>query len=318
MVRTAAISAALCIAMPLSAFAGTWKNDANGRWYQFDDGSYPKNQWVWIDTDQDGMSESFYFDANGYLLRDTTTPDGYQVNKIGAWVVGGEVRQKAGNTETGNVKSGSSSSGSSSGDSYWNYIYNSDPDWYLTSPDLNEMEKAAYHYSAKYYNWNAYSSERSAKVQEQYDKIAANPSAETAAAEMVNVEIPVWRLKNGQKVADTTHVLVLSSLADEVKQIFTEIYNGPEKFPIESVGGYSWRENGLRSNHSCGAAIDINPDANPQIDTDGVTALVGNKWEPGVNPYSIGRDSDVVKAFGNHGWRWGAGFSRADLMHFEY
>ena len=69
---------------------------------------------------------------------------------------------------------------------------------------------------------------------------------------------------------------------------------------------------------SSGTAIDINPDANPQIDVDGTTVLVGNKWEPGVNPYSIGRDSDVVKAFGKHGWNWGAGFSRADMMHFDY
>ena len=52
--------------------------------------------------------------------------------------------------------------------------------------------------------------------------------------------------------------------------------------------------------------------------TDGTTVLVGKKWEPGVNPYSIGRDSDVVKAFGKHGWRWGIGASRADMMHFEY
>ena len=111
---------------------------------------------------------------------------------------------------------------------------------------------------------------------------------------------------------------VLSSIANDVKEIFTEIYNGPEQFPIESVGGYNWRSNGLGSNHSSGTAIDINPDANPQIDVDGTTVLVGNKWEPGVNPYSIGRDSDVVKAFGKHGWRWGIGASRADMMHFEY
>lgn len=91
-----------------------------------------------------------------------------------------------------------------------------------------------------------------------------------------------------------------------------------EHISIESVGGYNWRSNGVGSNHSLGLAIDINPDANPQIDTDGKTVLVGNKWEPGVNPYSISRDSDVVKAFGKHGWRWGVGFSRADLMHFEY
>ena len=76
---------------------------------------------------------------------------------------------------------------------------------------------------------------------------------------MVSVEIPVWRLRNGQKVAGTTHVQVLSSIANDVKEIFTEIYNGPEQFPIESVGGYNWRSNGLGSNHSSGTAIDINP-----------------------------------------------------------
>lgn len=313
--KTAAAAAVFCMALSFPAFAGTWKSDAKGRWYQFDDGSYPKNQWVWIDMDNDGMSESFYFDANGYVLRNTTTPDGYQVNGIGAWIVNGEVRQKA--------KDGTQSGGDNKNDvqnSYWNYIYNSDPDWYLKADYLNDMEKAWYHYSAKYYNWDApsHSNEQAAKVQEQYDRIAANPSDATASAEMVSVEIPVWRLKNGQKVAGTAHVEVLSSLAEDVKAIFTEIYNGPEKFPIESVGGYNWRSNGLGSNHSIGAAIDINPDANPQIDVDGVTVLTGKKWEPGTNPYSITRDSDVVKAFGNHGWRWGAGFSRADLMHFEY
>lgn len=102
-----------------------------------------------------------------------------------------------------------------------------------------------------------------------------------------------------------------------MKAIFTEIYNGPEQFPIQSIGAYSWRGNGLGSYHSAGMAIDINPDQNPQVRMDG-TVLVGNKWEPGVNPYSIGRDSDVVKAFGKYGWTWGAMFSTKDYMHFEW
>ena len=94
--KIAVAAAVFCMAMPFASFAGTWKSDANGMWYQFDDGSYPKGRWAWIDTDNDGMAESFYFDENGYVLRNTTTPDGYQVNRIGAWVVGGEVKQKAG------------------------------------------------------------------------------------------------------------------------------------------------------------------------------------------------------------------------------
>ena len=98
--KIAVAAAVFCMAMPFASFAGTWKSDANGMWYQFDDGSYPKGRWAWIDTDNDGMAESFYFDENGYVLRNTTTPDGYQVNRIGAWVVGGEVKQKAGGERT--------------------------------------------------------------------------------------------------------------------------------------------------------------------------------------------------------------------------
>ena len=102
--KIAVAAAIFCMAMPFASFAGTWKSDANGMWYQFDDGFYPKGRWAWIDTDNDGMAESFYFDENGYVLRNTTTPDGYQVNRIGAWVVGSEVKQKAGG-ETRNSSS---------------------------------------------------------------------------------------------------------------------------------------------------------------------------------------------------------------------
>ena len=321
--KIAVAAAVFCMAMPFAAFAGTWKSDANGMWYQFDDGSYPKAQWAWIDTDNDGMAECFYFDENGYVLRNTTTPDGNRVNGIGAWVVGSEVKQKAGADKTSgngdsNGDNSNDSSNSDTGDGYWRYNYNSDPDWYLKNESLSEIEKANYHYDAKYYNWDAYKTKKYTELREQIERITANPCDETASAEMVSVEIPVWRLKNGQKVADTTHVQVLSSIADDVKEIFTEIFNGPEQFPIESVGGYNWRSNGLGSNHSSGTAIDINPDANPQIAEDKETVLVGKKWEPGVNLYSIGRDSDVVKAFGKHGWTWGVRFSRPDMMHFDY
>ena len=78
-IKLALAAAVFCMAMPFASFAGTWKSDANGMWYQFDDGTYPKGRWAWIDTDNDGMAESFYFDSNGYVLRNTTTPDGYQV-----------------------------------------------------------------------------------------------------------------------------------------------------------------------------------------------------------------------------------------------
>ena len=132
-----------------------------------------------------------------------------------------------------------------------------------------------------------------AELQDVYD----NPSHETAVKHMVWVEVPIWKLKNGQKVSSKAKVQVLNLLAEDVKSIFTEIYNGPEKFPIKSLGGYNWRSNGLTSLHSTGRAIDINPDE---------------------NPHSITPDGDVVKAFSKKGWTWGAGFSRADYMHFDF
>lgn len=131
-IKLALAAAVFCMAMPFASFAGTWKSDANGMWYQFDDGTYPKGRWAWIDTDNDGMAESFYFDSNGYVLRNTTTPDGYQVNRIGAWVVGGEVKQKAGG-ETKNSTSGNGSSSENQKNS--NNSYSNDPEWYLKAAD---------------------------------------------------------------------------------------------------------------------------------------------------------------------------------------
>lgn len=305
--------------MSMTVFAGQWRTDANGRWYQNDDGSYPSNGWQWIDSDNDGVSESYYFDGNGYVLRNTTTPDGYEVNGIGAWVKDGNVQTKAGGTSTSAGGQNYGYMENYSNGTFWDPWFQDsyDPLWYEKDETLSEGDKAAYHYNDVYYNYNAKTEESYTKVNEQYSRIAENPSNETASKEMVWVEIPIWRLKNGQKVAGTTKVQVLSSIADEVKAIFTEIYNGPEQFPINSIGGYAWRSNGLGSMHSAGLAIDINPDQNPQVKADG-TVIVGSKWEPGVNPYSIGRDSDVLKAFGKYGWGWGASFYTKDYMHFEW
>lgn len=85
---------ALTLSMSTTAFAGTWKQEADGWWWQNDDGSYPQSSWQWIDGNNDGVAESYYFNENGYLLTNTTTPDGYTVNEDGAWTVNGVVQQK--------------------------------------------------------------------------------------------------------------------------------------------------------------------------------------------------------------------------------
>ena len=150
-------------------------------------------------------------------------------------------------------------------------------------------------------------------------------SEEEAAASMTTVIVPVWKLSGGQKVASTMSLSVHSALASDVVEIFTEIYNDPEQFPIHDVGGYSWRGDTATGEHNCGTAIDINANENYQI-RDG-QILAGSCWEPGTNPYSIGPDSSVVRIFAEHGWSWGGdawayssddSTGYHDYMHFSY
>ena len=79
-----------------TAFAGTWQTgkDTNQDkwWYDNGDGTYAQNSWQWIDGNNDGVAESYYFDTNGWLLTNTTTPDGYTVNENGAWVENGQIQ----------------------------------------------------------------------------------------------------------------------------------------------------------------------------------------------------------------------------------
>ena len=42
----------------------------------------------------ENFSECYYIDSNGYMLANTTTPDGYQVNADGQWVENGTVKTR--------------------------------------------------------------------------------------------------------------------------------------------------------------------------------------------------------------------------------
>lgn len=77
---------AVVMMMTVPVYAGEWKQDATGWWYQNEDGSYPASKWEWLDGNKDGTAESYYFDGNGYMLMNATTPDGYRVNESGAWI----------------------------------------------------------------------------------------------------------------------------------------------------------------------------------------------------------------------------------------
>ena len=87
------LMAGFTILSTIPAFAGQWKQDSTGWWYQNDDGSYPTSTWNWIDGNNDGIAESYYFNSNGYIAVNTTV-DGYTVNNDGAWTVNGIVQPK--------------------------------------------------------------------------------------------------------------------------------------------------------------------------------------------------------------------------------
>ena len=70
---------------------GDWIQE-DGRWrWMTDDGTYVLNDWLWIDGNDDGTAEYYYFDEKGYLLTDTVTPDGEYVDGNGSRTIGGTV-----------------------------------------------------------------------------------------------------------------------------------------------------------------------------------------------------------------------------------
>ena len=73
----------------LENYPGHW----DGWKWLHDDGSFPQNTWEWIDYNRDGIAQC-YFDKTGLALRDTTTPDGSMVNRVGQWVKDGEIQNK--------------------------------------------------------------------------------------------------------------------------------------------------------------------------------------------------------------------------------
>ncbi len=71
---------AISCLLTVPAYAAEWKQDAKGWWWQEENGSYPVSTWKNIG------GKSYYFGADGYMLANTTTPDGYKVGSDGAWI----------------------------------------------------------------------------------------------------------------------------------------------------------------------------------------------------------------------------------------
>jgi hypothetical protein len=63
-------------------FAGTWSQDIYGWRYENDDGSFQNSGWF-----KDIDNKFYYFNAFGYALTNTITPDGALVGDDGAWML---------------------------------------------------------------------------------------------------------------------------------------------------------------------------------------------------------------------------------------
>ncbi len=85
------MAASLVLGSSMTSFAA-WQSDETGWWWQNDDGTWPADTWQWLDGNGDGIAECYYFGSDGYMLEDTTTPDGYTVDANGAWIEDGEVQ----------------------------------------------------------------------------------------------------------------------------------------------------------------------------------------------------------------------------------
>ncbi len=91
--QTGILTTAITLMMAMTAFAGQWVQDDNGWWYDNGDGTWPSDSWEWIDGNGDGIAECYYFNGNGYMLKNTTVC-GYQVDENGAYVRDGVVQTR--------------------------------------------------------------------------------------------------------------------------------------------------------------------------------------------------------------------------------
>ena len=102
MQRQAAAVVSMSLIMSTPAMASGWMVNEKGWWFGTNaaNTTWHANGWQWIDGNNDGVAECYYFDQNGYMIANGKTPDGYQVNADGQWVVNGAIQKKSSNTST--------------------------------------------------------------------------------------------------------------------------------------------------------------------------------------------------------------------------
>ena len=90
-----ALTAGLSVLSCIPAFASGWQKDAVGWWYgtNGNNTTWYNSGWQWVDGNNDGIAECYYFNSNGYISVNGVV-DNYTVNVDGAWTVNGIVQTK--------------------------------------------------------------------------------------------------------------------------------------------------------------------------------------------------------------------------------
>ncbi len=81
-----------------------WWINALDEWGYSVGGDNLRDGWYWIDGNRDGTAECYYFQLYN-ILADTVTPDGYQVDNDGAWIMDGVVQTRRTDETAGAYKS---------------------------------------------------------------------------------------------------------------------------------------------------------------------------------------------------------------------
>ncbi len=104
--KKAMMMAATCmmtLSVGLTSYAGEWKQDSIGWHYdKTGTGNFAANEWLWVDSDQDGTAECYYFDGTSFMWANREK-DGYLLNSQGQWTVNGVVQRKVVGGAVGNV-----------------------------------------------------------------------------------------------------------------------------------------------------------------------------------------------------------------------
>ncbi len=110
-------------------------------------------------------------------------------------------------------------------------------------------------------------------------------------------------------------LIVNQAIAEEVLQIFKELYNNTSAFNFRMITNGS-----TPSNHAYGLAIDINPKINPYVYANKVLPANGEDYtDRGQEiPGMITAESEVCEIFKKYGWSWGGDWNQPkDYQHFE-